>query len=77
MDRDKTIKAGNAVSKALSENKFELFNRPMNPVNPIKTYRIENRITKEVITIPARSAQDAAESVGWFIGNCYIRILGE
>ena len=77
MDRDKTIKAGNAVSKALSENKFELFNRPMNPVNPIKTYRIENRITKEVMFIFDRNAQDACRQCGWMIGNCYVKILGE
>lgn len=40
-------------------------------------YRIENRVTKEVIEIEAPFAQTACEMVGWTIGNCYVKMLRE
>jgi len=40
-------------------------------------YRIENRVTKEVVEVEAPFAQTACEMVGWLIGNCYVKILRE
>jgi len=40
-------------------------------------YRIENKITKEVVEVEAPFAQTACEKVGWSIGNCYIKLLKE
>ena len=40
-------------------------------------YRIENRVTKEVVEVSAPFAQTACEKVGWAIGNCYIKLLRE
>lgn len=38
-------------------------------------YRVENRITKEVMEIEAPFAQAACEKAGWLIGNCYVKSL--
>jgi len=40
-------------------------------------YRIENRVTKEVVEVEAPFAQTACEMVGWAIGNCYVKLLRE
>jgi hypothetical protein len=40
-------------------------------------YRILNRVTKKVVEVEAPFAQDACESVGWQIGDCYIELLRE
>ena len=40
-------------------------------------YRIENRITKEVVEVEAPFAQTACEMVDWAIGNCYVKMLRE
>jgi hypothetical protein len=45
--------------------------------NPIKTYQITNRITKNTITLAARSAQEACEFCDWPIGVCYVKILAQ
>ena len=45
--------------------------------DPVPRYRIENRITKEVVEVEAPFAQTACEKVGWAIGNCYVKLLKE
>jgi len=40
-------------------------------------YRIENRVTKEVVEVEAPFAQTACEMVGWLIGNCYVKLIRE
>lgn len=40
-------------------------------------YRIENRVTKEVVEVEAPFAQTACEMVNWLIGNCYVKLLRE
>ena len=40
-------------------------------------YRIENRVTKEVVEVEAPFAQIACEMAGWVIGDCYTRLLRE
>jgi len=40
-------------------------------------YRIENRVTKEVVEVEAPFSQAACEMVGWVIGNCYVKLLRE
>ena len=39
----------------------------------MKTYRIQNRITKEWWEGQAASAQEGCEQAGWKIGNCWVR----
>ena len=38
----------------------------------MKTYRITNRITKEIVMVVANSAQEACQQLGWLIGDCYV-----
>ena len=45
--------------------------------NPVKQYRIENRISKEVVFVFDRNAQDACKQCGWMIGDCFIKITGQ
>ena len=40
-------------------------------------YRIENRVTKEIVKVEAPFAQTACEMVGWAIGDCYVKPLRE
>jgi len=40
-------------------------------------YRIENRVTKEVVEVEAPFAQTACKMAGWAIGDCYVRLLRE
>jgi len=44
---------------------------------PVPRYRIENRVTKEVVELEAPFAQTACEMVGWAIGNCHVKLLRE
>lgn len=37
-----------------------------------KTYKVKNRITKEVWNVEAKSAQEACQKVGWLIGDCFV-----
>ena len=39
----------------------------------IKTYRIQNRITKEWRQVEHYTAAEACASLGWMIGDCYVR----
>ncbi len=39
----------------------------------LKTYRIQNRVTKEWWNGEATSAQEACDKAGWPIGDCWIR----
>jgi hypothetical protein len=39
----------------------------------MKTYYVENRITKQRAIIEASSAQEACQKAGWMIGDCWVR----
>lgn len=41
------------------------------------TYRITHRLTHETHTVDAPFAQDAAERLGWLIGDCHVLLLRE
>ena len=38
-----------------------------------RTFDVQNRVTKERRRVAADSAQEACESCGWMIGDCYRR----
>ena len=38
----------------------------------MKTYYVENLITKQYAIIEAVSAQEACQKVGWMIGDCWV-----
>lgn len=38
-------------------------------------YLVRNRITNEQDVVEAPYAQDACESLGWRIGDCYVKLL--
>lgn len=39
----------------------------------MNTYRLIHRVTNEQQVVQAESAQEAAEKVGWMIGDCFVR----
>lgn len=43
----------------------------------MNTYRLIHRVTGQREIVRAESAQDAAEIVGWMVGDCFIRNLSE
>ena len=45
--------------------------------NTWKLYKIKNLVTDEETEIGAYSAEEACWKLGWFIGDCYVRKLGE
>jgi len=42
----------------------------------VKTYRIQNRATRETQDVEAGSAAQACRACGWMIGQCYVQELG-
>ena len=40
----------------------------------LKTYKIQNQVTKEWWKGKAYSAPEACYAAGWQIGNCYIKV---
>lgn len=38
-----------------------------------KVYEVTRRVTGERAFIPADSAQEACEAMGWRIGDCYVK----
>jgi len=40
-------------------------------------YRIENKVTKEMVEVEAPFAQTACKMAGWAIGDRYVKMLRE
>ena len=44
----------------------------------MKSYRVKNRITKDIIDVErAESAQEACGVCGWMIGDCYVKVISD
>lgn len=43
----------------------------------LKRYQIKHRIRGDSAIITAPSAQEACEAVGWRIGDCFVKEIGE
>lgn len=43
----------------------------------LPTYKVTNRVTREVARIDAPYAQDACERLGWLIGYCHVECVQE
>jgi len=42
-----------------------------------KRYQVTNRVTKQTYQASAFSAEEACRKLGWMIGDCYVKELGE
>lgn len=42
-----------------------------------KRYRITNRVTKQTYEASAFSADEACRKLGWVIGDCFVKEIGE
>jgi len=53
---------------------MSLYGRRKTMEEKLKTYRIQNQVTKEWWKGKAYSAPEACCAAGWQIGNCYIKV---